>query len=127
MAFFLDTHVFYWVVRDSPLLRVAHRQLLIATQEPVFVSAVSGWEIATKVRLGKWPGAAPLLPGLEGVIAQAGLEHLPLTIAQSERAGSFLVEHKDPFDRLLAAQALDRGLTLLTVDPAIKLFGCSVA
>jgi PIN domain nuclease of toxin-antitoxin system len=66
MAFLLDTHVFYWVMRDSPLLRTEHRQLLIATDEPVIVSAVSGWEIATKVRLGKWPEAAPLLPGLEG-------------------------------------------------------------
>lgn len=127
MSYLLDTHVFYWVMRDSPLLRPAHRQLLSATQEPVFVSAVSGWELATKVRLGKWPEAEPLLPGLEGVIARAGLEHLPLTITQAERTGSFLVEHQDPFDRLLAAQALDRGLTLLTVDPALNLFGCKVA
>ncbi len=127
MAFLLDTHVFYWVIRGSPLLSVQHRQLLIETKEPVFVSAVSGWEISTKVRLGKWPEAAPLVPGLEGVIARAGIEHLPLTIAQAERAGSFLVDHKDPFDRLLAAQALDRGLTMLTVDPSIAMFGCQVA
>ena len=126
MAYLLDTHVFYWVIRDSPLLATSHRQLLAATGEPVYVSAVSGWEIATKVRLGKWPEAAPLIPGLKNVIEQSGLEHLPLSVAQAERAGGFLVPHKDPFDRLLAAQAIDQGLTLLSADPAMQSFGCRV-
>ena len=126
MAYLLDTHVFYWLMADSPLLRATHRTILIGTDEVVYVSAVSGWEIATKVRLGKWPEAALLLPGLERFIAEAGLEPLPLTVAQAESAGTFTVTHKDPFDRLLAAQALDRGLTMLTVDPAISLFGCKV-
>lgn len=127
MSLLLDTHVSYWVLLDSPRLRKRHRELLIAESEPVFVSAVTGWEIAAKVRLGKWPEAAPLLPGLDRVVEQAGMQLLALTMPQAERAGSFAVEHRDPFDRLLAAQALDRGLTLLTVDPAFELFGCRVA
>ena len=127
MSLLLDTHTFYWVIQDSPRLRPQHRAMLIAHEGPVFVSAVSGWEIATKVRLGKWPEAAPLLPGLSTSVGNAGLSLLPLTMAQAEMAGSFTANHKDPFDRLLAAQALDLGLTILTIDPAIALFGCRVA
>ncbi len=126
MAFLLDTHIFYWVLLDSPLLRQEHRDLLSTTQDEIFVSAVTGWEIATKVRIGRWPEAAPLLPGLEQIVERAGLSRLMLSMAQAERAGTFAVDHKDPFDRLLAAQALDLGLTLVTVDPAMKLFGCSL-
>ena len=122
----LDTHIFYWVVRDSPRLRTHHRELLLKAEVRPFVSAITGWEIAAKVRLGKWPEAAPLLPGLEAVIEQAGFQQLPLTMSQAERAGSFDVAHKDPFDRLIADQSLDQGLTLLTVDPVFALFGCKV-
>lgn len=127
MAYLLDTHVFFWVIRDSPLLPARYRQLLISTDEPVFVSAASGWEIATKVRLGKWPEASPLLPGLAHAVDQAGLAHLPLSISQAERAGAFTMVHKDPFDRFLAAQALDQDLTMLTVDSAMQRFGCRLA
>ena len=122
----LDTHVFYWVVLNSPLLEARHRdQLSMAKMRP-FVSAVSGWEIAAKVRLGKWPEAAPMLPGLEKVIDEAGFQPLVLTVAQAERGGAFDFAHKDPFDRLLAAQALDLGMTFLSVDPAFAAFGCAV-
>lgn len=105
MALLLDTHVFYWVVLDSPRLSARHRRLLTADQSAKFVSAVTGWEIAATVRLGKWPDAAQLLPGLDKIVERAGFHHLPLTIVQAERAGSFTAEHRDPFDRLLAAQA----------------------
>jgi PIN domain nuclease of toxin-antitoxin system len=126
MAFLLDTHTFYWVIRDSVELSSHHRRLLIETDQPVFVSSVTGWEIATKVRIGKWPEAASLVPGLKNVLERAGFEHLPLSIGQAEQAGSFQVGHKDPFDRLLASQALDLELTILSVDPAMSLFGCKV-
>ena len=126
MALLLDTHIFFWIVIDSPRLSAGHRQLLLSPPGPVFVSAVSGWEIAAKVRLGKWPEAAPLLPGLTQSVERAGIRHLPLTITQAERAGSFELPHKDPVDRLLAAQALDQDLTLLTVDPVFAAFGCKV-
>jgi PIN domain nuclease of toxin-antitoxin system len=127
MAFLLDTHVFFWIVIDSPQLSTAHRELLASDHGGVFVSAVSGWEIATKVRLGKWPQAEPLVPGLPLVVQRAGLRNLPLTLAQAERAGRLSAAHKDPFDRLLAAQAIDQDLTLLTVDLALKAFGCRIA
>lgn len=127
MALLLDTHVFYWIVLGSPRLRPEHKHLIVAFPNQVFVSSVSGWEIATKVRLGKWIEAAPLLPGLTNVVERAGLQSLPLTLAQAEIAGSLPGQHKDPFDRLIAAQAIDLDMTLLTVDLAFSGLGCKVA
>jgi PIN domain nuclease of toxin-antitoxin system len=126
MSLLLDTHIFFWVIQDSPRLRPQHRDVLVNHVGPVYVSAVSGWEIATKVRLGKWPEAAPLLPGLSAVVENCGLTLLPLTMAQAEWAGSFDISHKDPFDRLLAAQAIDLDLSLVTVDAAFAMFGCKL-
>ena len=87
---------------------------------------MTGWEIATKVRLGKWPEAAVLLPDMSGKVRMAGFGHVHLTLAQAERAGSFEADHKDPFDRLLTSQALDLNMTTLTVDVAFARLGCAV-
>jgi PIN domain nuclease of toxin-antitoxin system len=122
----LDTHVFYWWVTDSARLMPAHRALIALRQEPIFVSAVSGWEIAIKVKIGKWPDAAALLPGLTKLVLDSGLQALDLTLAQSELAGSLDLVHRDPFDRLLAAQAIDLGIPIATVDTALSRLGCQV-
>jgi PIN domain nuclease of toxin-antitoxin system len=103
-----------------------HRQVIRARDETIYVSAVSGWEIAIKVRLGKWPEAAVLLPGLSEKVRAEGFEVLDLTLAQAEKAGLLDLIHKDPFDRLLAAQSLVVGAPIATVDPAIALLGCAV-
>jgi PIN domain nuclease of toxin-antitoxin system len=87
---------------------------------------ITGWEIAIKVRIGKWPEAAVLLPGLATHITAARFELLPLTLAQAEMVGSFDLIHRDPFDRLLAAQALDQDMTVATVDRAFQVLGCKV-
>ncbi len=89
----------------------------------VYVSAVTGWDIAIKVKIGKWHEAATLLTGLSEKIEAIGFELLPLTLAQAERAGSLDLVDRDPFDRLLAAQALDLGIPIATVDPAIAGLG----
>ncbi len=127
MDLLLDTHIVFWSLRGSQRLQSAHKALIEDRQRLVYVSAASGWEIAVKVGLGKWLEAAPLLPNLTRAVVDAGLLPLPITLSQAERAGSFDVAHKDPFDRLLAAQALDLDLTLVTVDPAFAQFGCKVA
>lgn len=124
--YLLDTHIVFWALMDSQRLRAHHRALLSQQNVVFFVSAVTGWEIAAKVRLGKWAEAAPLVPGLAAAIDTAGFRQLSLTLDQAEMAGSFDSAHKDPFDRLLAAQAIDRCFTLLTVDPVFSEFGCIV-
>ncbi|MBA4173867.1 MAG: PIN domain nuclease [Hyphomicrobium sp.] len=127
LKFLLDTHVLFWSLVDHEEMPPHFRRLLFTGDDRFFVSAVTGWEIATKVRIGKWPEAAVLLPGLTGQIHQAGFRIAPLSLAQAERGGSLVAEHKDPFDRLLAAQALELDLTVMTTDPVFARLGCAVA
>jgi PIN domain nuclease of toxin-antitoxin system len=126
VSLILDTHVFFWWITDDPRLEVRHRQAIEARGAPIYVSAVSGWEIAIKVKLGKWPEAAVLLPGLNAKVVAEGFETLDLTLAHAERAGLLELVHKDPFDRLIAAQSLTLEIPIATVDPAMTLFGCGV-
>ena len=126
MKLLLDTHVLFWSLANDPKLPPHYPKLMADMQNTTYVSVVTGWEIATKVRIGKWPEATLLLPGLAEKVRKASFFIETLTLEQAERAGGFDSAHKDPFDRLLAAQALDRGMTLLTVDPAFASFGCSI-
>ena len=124
MSFILDTHVFFWWITDHSRLESQHRQLIEARGETIYVSAVTGWEIGIKVKLGKC--AAVLLPGLSEKVLDEGFEVLDLTLAQAERAGQLDLIHKDPFDRLLAAQSLLLDVPIATVDPALAMLGCNV-
>ena len=124
MSLLLDTHVFFWWITDDARLPEVHRARIAAGAQPIFVSAVTGWEIATKVKTGKWPEAAVLLPDLAAKILGEGFQCLDVTVAQAEYAGSMPLLHRDPFDRFLAAQALGLDISIATVDPAFKLFGC---
>jgi PIN domain nuclease of toxin-antitoxin system len=126
MSFILDTHVFFWWITDDPRIEARHRQAIEAGNAPIYVSAVSGWEIAIKVNIGKWPEAAVLLPGLREKVLAEGFETLDLTLAQAETAGLLALVHKDPFDRLIAAQSLMLNVPVATVDPAMALFGCGI-
>ena len=126
MSVILDTHVFFWWITDHSRLEPQHRQLIEARSEVIYVSAVTGWEIGIKVKIGKWPEAAVLLPGLSEKVMDEGFEVLDLTLAQAERAGQLDLIHKDPFDRLLAAQSLLLDVPIATVDPALAVLGCKV-
>lgn len=126
MSIILDTHVFFWWITNDPRLEPRHRRAIEARGAPIYVSAVTGWEIGIKVKLGKWPEAAVLLPGLNEKVLDEGFNGLDLTIAQAERAGLLELVHKDPFDRLITAQSLMLDLPVATVDPAIALFGCRI-
>lgn len=127
MSYLLDTHVLFWWLTDDPLLPTRHRGIIGAADTNVFVSAATAWEIAIKWKIGKWPEASVLLPDLESKISAEGLQTLNVTFWQAERAGTFDLTHRDPFDRLLAAQALDLGLAILTVDRIFGSFGCRIA
>jgi PIN domain nuclease of toxin-antitoxin system len=116
----LDTHVLVWWLTDAPNLPAVMRPLIRAHENEVFVSAASCWEIAIKVRLGKWSEAKGLVPGITDVLARARLTPLPVTVSHAERAGLLEVAHNDPFDRVLAAQALEEGLVLASVDPIFR-------
>ena len=91
----------------------------------VFVSSVNAWEIATKARVGKLPQLLPYLDRYESVIDVDAFDRLDFTIAHGLRAGSYDAAHRDPFDRMLAAQAELEGLTLLTRDKVFCDFPCA--
>lgn len=114
MRILLDTHVLIWWDEGARLRKEADRALRDADQ--VYVSAVSGWEIAIKTSLG-W--LRPKRTVAEAV-DESGFEELPVRLRHAEVLGRLPWHHRDPFDRMLVAQTLAEGLTLVTRDPAFQ-------
>jgi PIN domain nuclease of toxin-antitoxin system len=108
--------------RLSPAARAA----VGSESAEVFVSAASAWELAVKVRLGKLPEAARLTHRLSESIAAQSFKPLAVSIEHGRLGGLLPGRHRDPFDRLLAAQALLEDLPLVTNDPAFAPFGVNV-
>ena len=123
MKALLDTHALLWWVLGSPRLSNAAAAVWGHVETTIIVSAVSGHEIATKYRLGKLPVPARLAENLDELVTANGWQSLPLSMAHAQLAGGLVGAHKDPFDRMLAAQALVEGLPLVTNDPAFAVFG----
>ena len=118
MRLLLDTHVVLWWQTDDKRLNRAARQA-IASADIVWVSAVSGWEAAVKIALGRLRLSEPfplLVPVNE-------FTELPVTLAHTARLGNLPSHHQDPFDRLLVAQALEEGATIVTHDRAFEAYG----
>ena len=118
----LDTHIFLWWLFDDPRLPLGIRRFVKDTNNPVFVSATSVWEIATKFRLGKLPDAAEVARNVPEWITRAGFQPMPVTGEHAQLAGSWNLSHRDPFDRMLAAQAKLEKIPLATVDVLLKDF-----
>ena len=117
MRLLLDTHARLWWWADDPQLTDAARAAMTNDDNEVLVSAATAWEIATKQRIGKLPAWPLPSGGLERLISADGFGQLPVTAAHAWHAGSLPWPHRDPFDRMLAAQTLLEGLTLVTRDP----------
>ena len=119
----LDTHAFLWWIADSERLSGPARSAIADEANDIVVSAASAWEIATKFRIGKLPGCEAVAVDVAGHIAGQGFEELAISVADAERAGRLPGPHRDPFDRMLAAQALARGFPVVSVDPVFDRFG----
>lgn len=119
----LDTHVLVWAV-NAPH-RIPKRTLaqLADLDVEILVSAASAFEISTKARLGRMPAGAEIARNYASTLARIGALRLDLTSEDALTAGSLGWDHKDPFDRLLVAQAVRESLTLVTKDRAITAFG----
>ena len=115
MRLLLDTHVFLWWNWADPRLPVAMRAAVASPANEVFVSAASVWEIAIKRATGKLAFMQPIALAIEG----HGFSRLAISVEHAEWAGRLPTLHRDPFDRLLVAQAQLEGLTLVTVDEEI--------
>ena len=118
----LDTHTLLWCLADDPALSAHARDAVADSSAAVFVSAASAWEIATKTRLGRLREYAAVTAQFHELMGDADYRHLPITYAHGLRAGSYETPHKDPFDRILAAQAEIESLTLVTTDSAFGEF-----
>lgn len=118
----LDTHVVLWAFAQPERLSPPVRALLENAQTEVLVSAVSAWEIATKFRLGRLPGAEKIVRGYAAHLVTLRARELPIVSAHALTAGLFALEHRDPFDRMLAAQAIAEGVPLITTDSVMAVF-----
>lgn len=115
----LDTHVFLWWLADSPDLASNAAEAIADARNEVFVSAATGWEIAIKRAAEKL--SAP--DNLDALVEESGFSPLPMTFFHGEQAGALPMRHKDPFDRMLVAQAQAEGLVIVTRDPWISRYG----
>lgn len=122
----LDTHAAIWWWTDTPRLGREARAALEAGEVPVFVSPVTAIEIAIKFRSGKLPVVGDPITDFPALMAANHFQTLPITEAHALHAGLMAGDHRDPFDRLIAAQALAEGLIVVTRDPVFRNFGCKV-
>jgi PIN domain nuclease of toxin-antitoxin system len=119
----LDTHAFIWWIAGNQSLSGTARAAIGDSTNDVLVSAASAWEITTKHRIGKLPDAATLAVDVEAVIADQGFAALPITIRHAQLAGSLPGPHRDPFDRMLIAQAILENTTLLSNEALFDVHG----
>jgi PIN domain nuclease of toxin-antitoxin system len=119
----LDTHALIWLFLGDERLTAKARAQIVAPGTTTFVSAVSAMEIATKYRLGKLPEAHELAADAATLAREQGLVELPITVAHATLAGSLEIPHKDPFDRLLIAQARLEQLAFISNEKAFDAFG----
>jgi PIN domain nuclease of toxin-antitoxin system len=112
----LDTHAFLWWLDGDRRLPLRVRRRIGDETNVILVSAASAWEITTKARLGKLPGAMAVAADVAGAIASQGFSALEISILHAQRAGNLPGDHRDPFDRMLIAQAQLEDVPLVSND-----------
>ena len=118
MKLILDTHTFVWAIGQPAKLSEKARKAIRLPGNELYVSAATAWELAIKFRLGRLPEAGPLLSQFDEITDTLGATMLVIKAQHAISAGGLGWEHRDPFDRMLAAQALRENLTLVTRDSA---------
>ena len=123
MRVLLDTHTLIWAKISPASLSRQVAQIISDPRNEILVSAATAWEIATKVRLGKLPGAESLERNFLETIADSGYTLLSIDAESALRAGRLIEDHGDPFDRMIAAQALAMDIPVLSKDTELDAFG----
>jgi PIN domain nuclease of toxin-antitoxin system len=121
--FLLDTHALLWWLAESPALPNSARNLIAHKGNTVMVSAASAWEVATKVRLGKLDIAREIVEEFSDYLERERFESLSVTLRHATRAGLLPGPHQDPFDRMLIAQALEEGLSIVSNERIFDEYG----
>ena len=123
MRYLLDTHTLLWWLFDDPKLSQQARATIAQPEHEVLVSAASAWEISTKHRLGKLPEAGDIVDQFSTYIQKAHFTALDISIDHALLAGRLPGPHRDPFDRMLIAQARTKNIPLVSVDVAFDPYG----
>ncbi len=120
ITYLLDTHILLWWIFNDPQLDDACRTIIANPSHRILVSSASAWEIATKYRIGKLPEVKTLVATYSVTLKRANFEELAITAKHALRAGSLPIAHRDPFDRMLMAQAELENIPIITYDPAFQ-------
>ncbi|BAQ63205.1 hypothetical protein GM3708_3611 (plasmid) [Geminocystis sp. NIES-3708] len=118
--YLIDTHILLWWLFNDPKLDNLSREIIKNPNHQILVSSATGWEIATKYHIGKLPEAEELVNNYESVLQQAQFLELPISNAHALRAGLLPIDHRDPFDRMLMAQAELEQIPIITHDKAFQ-------
>jgi PIN domain nuclease of toxin-antitoxin system len=119
----LDTHALLWWLAGDEALSDTARGAIGDPDNEIFVSAATAWEIATKYRLGRLPGAAIVAADISGAVASQGFIELPINMRDGQTAGGLPAIHKDPFDRMLIAQAIDADMVIVSNEGLFNAYG----
>ncbi len=123
MRLLLDTHTLLWWLAGDERLPLNIRGAIVDEGNMIFVSAASVWEIAIKHRIGKLPDVANFLADSSGVIAGQGFRELQITVPHGRAAGMLPGPHRDPFDRMLIAQAMIEEMVLVSNEQLFDNYG----
>lgn len=123
MRFLLDTHTYLWTINENPRLSSSAFELIESRESRLVLSIVSLWEIAIKLSIGKLVLDLPFVDVAKTIPAAHDMEILPITLNYLENVARLPVHHRDPFDRLLVAQCLAEGMTILSNDSALDRYG----
>ena len=120
VEYLLDTHTYLWALRGGQKLSCEAKEIIADESVTKFVSAVSAYEIMYKYQIGKLPEYESVAENYFEIFRKFGADELPVSMRHAHFAGKFKWTHRDPFDRLLAAQAVTDNLTLITNDPVFE-------
>lgn len=123
MRLLLDTHALLWWLAGDDQLSLRARQAIADRRHEIIVSAASAWEVTTKHRLGKLPEAGPLAVDFAREMKKQGFTALPIAMSHAQVAGALPGEHRDPFDRMLIAQAREEHLALVSKESIFDSYG----
>jgi PIN domain nuclease of toxin-antitoxin system len=122
VSLLLDTHTFLWSILNDPRLSGTAANLILDPNNQLFLSAASYWELAIKISIGKYQLPGPFAADLEQQIAENDITVLPILIAHAEVVTTLPYHHRDPFDRMLIAQAIVERMPILSADPAFDAY-----
>ncbi len=123
MRLLLDTHTLYWYIEGAPQIKATTQKLIQDVSNEILLSPVSYWEIAIKVSLGKWKLNRSYLDFIDLALNQYGFEVLAILPTHTAAVVELPFHHRDPFDRLLVAQALVEKVAIISNDPALDAYG----